>query len=303
MTFDQLRVFLAVAERCHVTQAAVALNMTQSAVSAALSTLESQYNVRLFDRVGRGITLTDTGRSFIDAARSVLVQAESAKLMLTDFARTPRGHLRVQASQTVATYFLPPFLVRLRQTYPDVSIAVVVGNTTSVAGAVAEGEADLGFVEGDVREGDLMRRVIARDELVLILRRDHPLAAQETFTTADYRSFDWVLREQGSGTRAEVETHFARMGLCVGDLTILLEIPSNEAVLSAVASGDCVSMLSHRSVPAPTAGSKILRRRVTWTDRPERPFSILTHPKRHRSRLASALLELIDEAPPDEPSW
>lgn len=69
MTLDQLRVFLAVAERCHVTQAAVALNMTQSAVSAALSTLESQYNVRLFDRVGRGITLTDTGHSFIDAAR------------------------------------------------------------------------------------------------------------------------------------------------------------------------------------------------------------------------------------------
>lgn len=303
MTLDQLRVFIAVAERCHITQAAAALNMTQSAVSAAIATLESQHHVRLFDRVGRGIALTDTGRNFIDAARNVLLQAENAKLLLNDFSTTPSGHLRVQASQTVATYFLPPFLVRLRQTYPHVSIAVVVGNTTSVAGAVAEGEADLGFVEGDVREGDLLRRVIARDELVLILRREHPQAMKATFTAEDYRSFNWVLREQGSGTRAEVETHFGRMGLCFGDLSVLLDIPSNEAVLSAVASGDYVSMLSHRSVSAPTADSKIMRRRVTWTERPERPFSVLIHPKRHRSRLAYALLEMIDEAPLGEPLW
>jgi DNA-binding transcriptional LysR family regulator len=303
MTLDQLRIFLAVADRCHVTQAAAALKMTQSAVSAALSTLESQHKVQLFDRVGRGITLTDIGRSFIEVARAVLLQAEIAELMLADFATTPRGHLRVQASQTVATYFLPPFLVRLRQTYPDVCISVGVGNTTSVARAVAVGEADLGFVEGDVREGDLKQRVIARDELVLIMRRDHPKAMKDTFSADDYRSFGWVLREEGSGTRAEVETHFARMGLCVGDLSVLLDIPSNEAVVSAVASGAYVSMLSHRSVPVLTADSGILRRRVTWTDRPERPFSVLSHPKRHRSRAALALMEMIDEAPFDEPFW
>jgi len=301
MTLDQLRVFLAVAERCHVTQAAVTLNMTQSAVSAALSTLETQHGVKLFDRIGRGIRLTDVGRSFIDVARGVLLQADIAELMLSDFSATPRGHLRVQASQTVATYFLPPFLVRLRQTYPDVSISVGVGNTSSVARAVAEGEANLGFVEGDVREGELQRRVIARDELVLVMRRDHPQAAKATLSAEDYRSFGWVLREEGSGTRAEVEAHFAGMGICVENLSILLEIPSNEAVLSAVASGAYVSMLSHRSVLALTADSAILRRRVTWTDRPERPFSVLIHPKRHRSRAALALMAMIDEAPLHEP--
>jgi len=293
MTLDQLRIFLAVAERTHVTRAAEALKMTQSAVSAALRSLEAQHHVRLFDRVGRGIALTESGRHFIPAAQAVLHQAETAELILDDLSSRPRGRLRIEASQTVATYFLPPLLVRLRQAHPDLSVLLGVGNTTSVARAVAEGAADLGFVEGEVAQDNLRARVVARDELVLVMRRNHPLATR-AMSAERYRALDWVMREKGSGTRAEVESHLRQMGLALDDLSVLMEIPSNEAVLSAVAGSDCVSMVSQRAVEALAEGGAYQIRRVTWASRPERPFTVLSHPERHRTQAVEALLALID---------
>ena len=294
MTLDQLRIFLAVAERSHVTRAAQMLGLTQSAVSSAISALEAQHGVKLFDRVGRGIAPTEAGRAFVASALAVLDQAEAAERVLDDLSERPQGRLVIEASQTVATYFLPPRLVRLRQAHPGLEVLLRVGNTASVALAVAGGAADLGFVEGEVPQGNLRRRVVARDELVLVMAQGHPRASRQTWEAEDYRSSDWVLREEGSGTRAELETHLAHMGMELSDLRVVLEIPSNEAVLSAVAGSDCVAMMSRRAVEALAAEGAVHVRQVTWTERPERPFSVLFHPDRHRTRAVEALLNLMD---------
>lgn len=293
MTLDQLRIFLTVADEIHMTRAAQKLGMTQSAVSAAISALEKQHDIRLFDRIGRGIQLTEAGHTLIPAARGLLAQADTTSLLLSDLSSRPQGALRVYASQTVAIYFLPVFLVQLHQDLRQVRITLNVGNTTSVAQAVFEGAADLGFVEGEVQEGSLRRKVVARDELVIVMSRDHPKATAP-LSSADYRSFEWLLREPGSGTRAEFETHLAMVGMGLGDIGVALEIPSNEAVLSAVAVGNCVSMLSRRAVEPLLAAGNLVLREVTWAPRPERPFSVLSHPARHRTRASQALLDLIE---------
>ena len=102
MTLDQLRVFLAVAQHGHMTRAANMLNMTQSAVSAAIAALETQNGIKLFNRVGRGIELSVAGAAFVPTARAVVSQAELALVVLNDLALEPKGCLRVFASQTVA---------------------------------------------------------------------------------------------------------------------------------------------------------------------------------------------------------
>src|ERR1700726_2164771 len=108
MTLQQLRIFIAVAERQHVTQAAGELNLTQSATSAAVAALEARYDIKLFDRVGRGIALTQTGRDFLIEARGVVARAKAAAQVLNDLAGLKRGSLSLAASQTVANYWLPP---------------------------------------------------------------------------------------------------------------------------------------------------------------------------------------------------
>jgi DNA-binding transcriptional LysR family regulator len=148
MTLEQLRVFVAVAERQHVTRAAASLNLTQSAASAAIAALEARHAAKLFHRVGRGIQLTEAGALFLVEARALLARAEAAELVLAELGGLKRGTLAVQASQTIASYWLPRHLVDFRRAHPGIDIRLAIGNTAQVLSAVNEGAADIGFVEG-----------------------------------------------------------------------------------------------------------------------------------------------------------
>src|SRR6516225_8093876 len=123
MTLEQLRIFEAVADREHVTRAAEALNLTQSAVSAAIAALEERHAVALFSRVGRRIELTHAGRLFLDEARAVLARTRAAELALSEIAGLERGTLTVYANQTIASYWFPPRLVSFRRIRASRSIS------------------------------------------------------------------------------------------------------------------------------------------------------------------------------------
>src|ERR1700733_4140401 len=118
MTRDQLRIFIAVAEREPLTRAAEALNLTPSAVSAAIHALETRYGVHLFHRIGRRIELSQTGRLFLVEAKATQRSARLAELALTELGGLQRGTLTIQASQTIASYWLPPFLVGFGAAHP-----------------------------------------------------------------------------------------------------------------------------------------------------------------------------------------
>lgn len=290
MTLEQLRIFLAVAEREHMTRAAEALHLTQSAVSAAISGLEARHGVRLFDRLGRRILLTDDGRTFMAEARKVLDQAETAEALLLDLSREPRGRLRIHASQTVISHWLPERLMLLHDRHPGIELSLATSNTAHVAEAVATGAADLGFVEGDVGQGELLRQTVARDWLVLVAGADHPMAQRDVIAPEDLLAERWVLREPGSGTRAEFEGWLVAQGLALADLRVAIELPSNEAVLSAVTHGRCLAALSHRAIASAAQAGWVRTRALPGA---QRTFSVLSDPRRHRTRAMAAMLEIV----------
>ena len=290
MTLDQLRIFVAVAERQHVTRAAEALNTVQSAVSAAVSGLESRHAVKLFHRVGRGIELTEAGRIFLGEARAVLARAEAAELVLADLSGLRRGILRVHASQTIASHWLPRHLVAFRTTYPEIAVRLAVGNTADVARAVNEGASELGFVEGEIDDPALGSTAVAQDRLVLVVPPSHPFAATDTLKAADLAAHPWVLREEGSGTRSVFEAALTAEGILPRDLTVALELPSNEAVLAAVEAGAGASVLSEAVVAGKLADGVLVAASFPL---PTRTFQMLRHKERYRSRAADALLDVI----------
>ena len=215
MTLEQLRIFVAVAERQHVTQAAHALNLAQSAASHAIAALEARHQAKLFKRVGRRIELTEAGQVFLDEARAVLARAEAAELTLSEFGGLKRGTLSVQASQTIASYWLPRHLVSFKKAYPEIQIRLTIGNTAQVAAAVENGTAELGFVEGAVEGGRLACEPVARDQLFVVVGPEHPWAGGGPLTPADLAQGEWVLREPGSGTRSAFEETLAAHGIQV----------------------------------------------------------------------------------------
>jgi len=168
MTFEQLSIFVAVAEREHLTRGAEALSLTPSAVSSAIRNLEAFYRVALFNRVGRRIELTVEGRAFLDEARATLARVRAAEQMLAEMGGLSRGTLSVHASQTIASYWLPPVLMAFHAEYPGVELDLTIGNTRSVANAVREGLADIGFVEGVVDEPALSLSRLTDDAILIV---------------------------------------------------------------------------------------------------------------------------------------
>lgn len=294
MTFDQLRIFVAVAEREHMTRAAEALGVAQSAVSAAVSTLEAHHGVPLFHRVGRRIELTEAGRLFLVEAKAVLMRAEAAELALQEFGALKRGTLSVQASQTIASYWLPRHLVHFHRAYPQVDVRLAVGNTAQVAEAVKAGAAELGFVEGVVDDPALAEQTIPGDRLVIVVGVEHPWAKRRRIEPTDLAEAEWVVREPGSGTRSEFEAALRLIGIKPRRLKIALELPSNEAVRSAVVASAGVTAISELVVEALI---RLGRLHKVAFDLPPRSFHVLRHRERYRSKAAQALLTTISGFP------
>ncbi|MBP0615577.1 LysR family transcriptional regulator [Jiella sp. KSK16Y-1] len=287
MTLEQLRIFLAVAERQHVTRAAQMLNLTQSAVSAAVAALEARHVVTLFDRIGRRIELTEAGRAFVPEARAILDRVETASLMLQDLSERTSGRVRIAASQTVASYWLPGPLMGFHERFPDVEMTLSVANTAQVVERLIEGAVDVGVVEGAVEAGEVEEIVVGTDDLVVVCAPDHPFTEGRALSPAEFGETSWILREEGSGTRSEFEAWFGAFGGRFDDLKVMLELPSNEAVLAAVAAGKSASVVSAQAAAPNVALGRIVAIPLAGA---KRSFSALTHSRRHRTKAVTALL-------------
>lgn len=293
MTIDQLRVFIEVAERGHVTRAAKALGMSQSAASAAISSLESTYQTRLFDRVGRGIRLSETGQIFLREARAVLDRAALARSVLQDLAGNP-GPVAIAASQTIATYWLPRKLAAFHSANPRVRFNVVIRNTNEVENAVVEGEANFGLVEGPTLHPALIRQQIDHDQMVLVIAADQPQLPLNENGRLDLRAVNWVIREVGSGTRRGLEDLAVSEGLSIDDLNIFMVLPSNEAVREAIEAGAGATIISRHVVASAVAAGRLIEIPI---ELPQREFALVRHRDHHASKSQTALVAHLTGSP------
>ena len=172
--------------------------------------------------------------------------------------------------------WLPPRIEAFRKAHVGIDLRIMIANTEQVAEAVHRGDADLGFVEGEVDDPLLAIRKMEGDTLAIVVGARHLL--NETC---------WVLREPGSGTRAMFEAALKKLGIRLSDLDIRLELPSNEAVRVAVESGDCATAISDLVVVQSLAAGTLHRVKI---DLPKRSFFTLRHKERYASQAERALL-------------
>jgi DNA-binding transcriptional LysR family regulator len=290
MTLEQLRIFIAVAEHQHLTRAAAELNLTQSAVSAAIAALEARHGTRLFDRVGRRIELNETGRRFLPEARAILAQVATAEAALADLAGLKTGSLHLIASQTIANYWLPTHMHRFQSRFPGIALRLTIANTERAAASVHDGLADLGFVEGTIDDPVLSIMPAADDELALVVGNAHGWAGRKTVSADELLESRWVLRERGSGTRAVFEEALRGLGKDPAKLDVALELPSNESVRTAVIAGAGAAVLSRSVTEQATAAGRLVRVPFRL---PDRQFLAIRHRQRHATRAQVEFLALV----------
>src|SRR6202050_2034093 len=176
MEIHQLRYFVAAAECGNISRAAERCHVAQPSLSQQLKKLESLLGVKLFDRVGRGIAITDAGRALLPRARQILAQVRDAEANLQREAAGCQGTLIVGAIPTMAPYLLPPALEKFRSTYPDCQISVREDLTEQLAEALANNEIDCALVSTPLEDELLEIEVLAEEELLVAVTEHHAAA-------------------------------------------------------------------------------------------------------------------------------
>ena len=285
-TLRQLEVFLETARHENLSRAAATLAMSQSAASDALRELEQQFDVLLFDRVGRRIQLNDFGRLLLPRAEELLDRAQELEILLG--RHQAHGPIRVGATLSIGNYLCIPLIKQYREKYPDSPVSLEVDNTEHIASKVTHYELDVGMIEGEVNDPALEITRWDEDELIVFARPDHPLAHKGLIDVEDILQESWILREKGSGTR---QTFDRVMHDQLSVLRIGLELEHTEAIKRAVEAGmglGCLSKVtlveafaSGRFVPLAIRGRKF-----------KRNFYLIMHRHKYRTAAIQHWLEL-----------
>jgi DNA-binding transcriptional LysR family regulator len=288
-TLRQLEVFLAVARDESVSRAARALAMSQSAASSALADLERQFDVQLFDRVGKRLQLSALGHAVRARAEATLDQARELERALD--SESAVGLLRIGATLTIGNYLTVPLMARFMGENPGAEVTLAVANTESVARQVANFEIDVGLIEGEIEHPDLEMTPWRDDQLVVFCAPGHALARKRTLTDEDLVQAAWIVREQGSGTRQTFDR--AMRGL-LPRLHIALALQHTEAIKGAVQAGLGIGCISRIALEDAFQHGTLRACRVPHRDF-RRQFFFLLHKQKYRGAGIRRWLQLCRE--------
>jgi len=282
MNMTQLRAFHIVAHERSFTSAARAAGISQPTLSGQVKSLEDSYRVRLFERRGRGVQLTDLGQSLYAVTNRLFAMADEAQALLAGSKALTRGHLRVAAD---SAYHVIPILAQLKQRHSGLTFALSIGNSASVLKQLFDYEADVAVMAKMTSDPRLHTMEFRHDRLVLFVPRNHALAKRQRIRLTDLHGQELVLRERGSITREVFEQTLAERGVRPGNL---VEVQTREGVREAVAAGFGIGVVFESEFGSDERFHPIL---VSDADLAVAEYAICLHERRHIA-LVRAFLDI-----------
>lgn len=252
MTFRHLEIFVAVADLKSMTKAAERLYISQPTVSQAIMELERHYGTKLFDRMNKRLYMTQAGERLLGYARHVTSLVTDMTLQMTHAEQS--GILRVGASATVGTLYLPRLVNAFKAEGGNLSIQAVIKNTLDIEMQILNNELDIGLVEGDVHSEDLLVMPFEGDEIVLVCAKAHPLYLKAEIAHEDLRREAFLIREEGSGTRELFEYAMAAKGI---EWQAVWESSSFESMTAAALENIGIAVLSRELVSRELANGSL----------------------------------------------
>jgi DNA-binding transcriptional LysR family regulator len=288
LTLRQLEVFAAIARTDNVSRAAEALNMSQSAASSALVELERQFDCPLFDRIGKSLRLNSTGRGLLAQVEDLLAKAGEIEGFL---AGGKLGPLAVGATLTIGNYLATLIVAEYLQRHPESRVDLKVSNTRNVLDGLIRCELDVGLIEGEANDPDLLIEPWLADELVVFCAPQHKLAQVAQVSNQQLADETWILRERGSGTRALFDRAVAPS---LAQVNIQLQLEHTEAIKRVVEAGLGLSCLSRVSLRDAFRRGSLVEIKTPQFNL-QRHFYFVQHRQRHISPASRTFLALCRE--------
>jgi len=269
--------------------------MTQPAVSLAIKELEQYYGVVLFDRVGRRLQITQAGQRFREYASHI-------KTMFDDMEKGMRnwdafGVLRVGASITIGSQFLPSYVKAFYSRYPGTEVRAVIGPSEELEQKILNSELDFALIEGPCHMASFVSEEYMEDRLTVICPPESGFYQGQEISVEEFRRQKFLLRERGSGTREVFDRAVEQAGFSVEPVW---EAMSTTALVNAVVNGLGVAVLPHRMIAGPLDRGLVTAVRVRGMDFC-RKFQIVYHREKFLTSSVKAFLDLCRNYEADYP--
>lgn len=248
MSDFRLKVFYSVAKNLSFTKASQELFVSQPAITKHIRELESLYQVRLFDRLGSKISLTEAGGVLLEHCERILGEYRKLEYDMHLLHGEYEGQLRLGASTTIAQYVLPPILAQFTEKYPKMNLTLMDSNSRNIERALQEHSIDLGMVEGVFRLPDLKYEPFLYDELVPVVSTSAALAVHDELSMEEFCQVPLVLRERGSGTLDVIEMALSDHNLKLSALNVRLHLGSTESIKSFLKCSNTMGIVSLQSI-------------------------------------------------------
>ena len=289
----RLETFLQAAENLSFSKAARKLHLTQPTVSHHIKALESELDVKLFNRTGTGLRLTEAGRLLLPWARKVVRDSIELQGMMEALQKGIAGNLRIACSTTAGKYVLPQLAARFSQLNPGINIRIMRCTPEHVIPSLLDNEANLGVVSYEMREDEMELQEFFEDAISLIVPSHHPWAQRTSIRPSELVGEPIIMREPTSGTRRVMLSELAKHDISLDDLNTFMELGNAEAIVRTVAAGYGVSFVSTLASTCPLEGGNVVavavegiklrrkiymvRKRLITPNRPQEAFWSFVH--------------------------
>lgn len=289
MTIRSLEIFVKVAECGKMSEVARNMYITQSSVSQAISEIEKEYGVKLFDRISKKLYLTEAGKKLLGYGRHLLAVNEEMNDCMKHCAKNIR--IRVGATVTVGTCVISPIMLELYKVNPFIEPEVFVEDTRLIAKKLLNSELDIAIVEGKIKHPDIVTKSIINDNLVLICSHKHEFYKRDSIKVSELSNQPLIMRELGSGTRAQLEKQLKELKI---PMNIRWSCYNSEAILRAVVDNFGIAVISELLI------EDYLKKHLLWTCDIEginlhRTFDIAYHRSKFFTENISAFFDISVE--------
>ncbi|MDF2886223.1 MAG: LysR family transcriptional regulator [Lacrimispora sp.] len=287
MSIRHLRIFLTVCE-CNnsITRAAKKLYMTQPSVSVAIQELEKYYGIVLFDRISRRLYLTEAGRQFLEYAKRIFALLDDMEKGIRNWDTI--GVLRVGASITIGSQFMPSYVEKFSVMYPEAEVQVFIGTSHQLEQKLLSNELDFALVERPVHEIALLAEPYMEDALAVIAPGRHPYYEGQVLKKEELSGQKFLLREHGSGTRELFEEVMEKSGIAVNPVW---EGMSTTAMVNAVIHGLGIAVVPKRMVSGPLEKKLVYQLEIEGAEF-KRYFYIVHHKDKLLTRTIHEFIDL-----------
>ncbi len=297
MDFQQVNTFYHVARRLNFTRAAADLNLSQPAVSRQIEALEHTLGMPLFHRSHRSISLTEAGMILFRQCDQILTLVDQTKAAIEALKNLESGSLSVGLSSTVGNYVLPHTILGFIQKYPGIQTSIEIDCTQKILHSIEERTTDLTVIAGPVESNVLYMEPFLKDEIVLAIGKDHPLARNEQITLDALLAYPLLLRREGSHSRQTILNHFRQIGW---HPKLTMELDTTEAMKQAIMAGIGIAFVSKYAIQF-ESGCGLIHTVDQGPFNISRSFFIATHKSRTPSSAMLAFKSFIKKSCLDHP--